>query len=186
MKLQKLTVSAMLTALGVILSFFRFPLSAVTEITLTGLPIAAGGYLFGPWTGMIVGALIDVCGFLLAPKGAFFPGFTISTALMGMVYGLFLYRKTWDGKSERNSILRNGAKGLLFRVILSHFLKTALISLLLNCFWLSVFYGMPFRAVFLSSIPKEAVNFPIEAFLIFTMVQILKRIRPFTDTGRNE
>ena len=45
---QVITVSAMLIALGVILSFLRIPLSTVTEITLTGLPIAVGGYMFGP------------------------------------------------------------------------------------------------------------------------------------------
>ncbi len=38
-----LTASAFLIALGVALSFCRIPLSTVTEITLTGLPIAAGG-----------------------------------------------------------------------------------------------------------------------------------------------
>ena len=61
MNLRLLTTSSILVALGVVLSFFRIPISAVTEITLTGLPIAAGGYLFGPWVGMLIGALIDVC-----------------------------------------------------------------------------------------------------------------------------
>ena len=171
-----LTASAFLIALGVALSFFRIPLSAVTEITLTGLPIAAGGYLFGPWIGMIIGALIDLCGFFIAPNGAFFPGFTISMALMGMIYGMFLYRKNWDNEARPKSLLGAGAKGLALRTVLSHLLKTVFISLLLNCFWLSVFYGMDFSAVFLASIPKEAINFPIEAFLIYSVVRILKRI----------
>lgn len=173
-----LTASALLIALGVVLSLFRIPLSTVTEITLTGLPIAAGGYLFGPWIGMLIGALIDVCGFFVAPKGPFFPGFTISTALMGMVYGLFLYRKCWDNKLGRQSLFRTGTKGLALRVVFSHLLKTVFISLLLNCFWLSVFYGMTFKVVFFASIPKEAVNFPIEVFLIYSVVRILNRIRP--------
>ena len=176
MSVSVLTASAFLIALGVALSFLRIPLSTVTEITLTGLPIAAGGYLFGPWIGMLIGALIDICGFFAAPKGAFFPGFTISTALMGMIYGLFLYRKLWENEARRKSLLSTGEKGLVLRVILSHLLKTVFISLLLNCFWLSVFYGMSFSAVFLASIPKEAINFPIEAFLIYSVVRILKRI----------
>lgn len=173
-----LTTSALLIALGVVLSLFRIPLSTVTEITLTGLPIAAGGYLFGPWIGMLIGALIDICGFFVAPKGPFFPGFTISTALLGMVYGLLLYRKWWDNKTCRMSLFHAGAKGLALRVAFSHLLKTVFISLLLNCFWLSVFYGMTFKVVFLASIPKEAINYPIEVFLIYSVVQILNRIRP--------
>ena len=184
--IQILTTSSLLIALGVVLSLFRIPLSTVTEITLTGLPIAAGGYLFGPWIGMLIGALVDVCGFFAAPKGAFFPGFTVSTALMGMIYGLFLYRNWWDSKRGRQGLLHTGAKGLALRVILAHLLKTVFISLLLNCFWLSIFYGMNFKVVFLASIPKEAINFPFEAFLIYSVVQILKRIRPLRDENSKE
>lgn len=163
---RTLTVSAMLVAVGVVLSFLRIPLSTITEVTLTGLPIAVGGYLFGPAIGFAVGALIDVCGFLIKPMGPFFPGFTLSTGLIGLIYGLFLYRKWWD-KSDSN-------KNLLVRIALAHLVKTILISLLLNCFWLSVFYGMPFKAVFVGSIPKEAINFPIEVFLIFSILRILR------------
>ena len=186
MSLRLLTTSSILIALGVVLSFFRIPLSTVTEITLTGLPIAAGGYLFGPWIGMLIGALIDVCGFFVAPKGPFFPGFTISTALIGMMYGLFLYTKWWDTNDSRQGVLRAGAKGLVLRIVVAHLLKTVLISLLLNCFWLSVFYGMAFKVVFLASVPKEVINFPIEVFLIYSVVQVLKRVRPVRDDSSHE
>ena len=169
----------MLIALGVVLSILIIPLSNITEITLTGLPIAVGGFLFGPWMGFIIGALIDVCGFLAAPRGPFFPGFTLSTALIGMIYGLFLYCGIWEKKSQRQSLLRDGNKGLALRVVLAHLVKTVSISFLLNCYWLSVFYGINFKAVFLGSILKEAINFPIEAFLIYSVIQIVKRIRPF-------
>ena len=156
----------MLVAIGVVLSFLRIPLSTITEVTLTGLPIAVGGYLFGPVIGFIIGALIDVCGFLIKPMGPFFPGFTLSTGLIGMIYGLLLYRKWWE-KSQDN-------KGLAIRIVFAHLVKTVLISLLLNCFWLSVFYGMPFKAVFFGSIPKEAINFPIEVFLIYSILRVLR------------
>ena len=186
MNLRLLTTSSILVALGVVLSFFRIPISAVTEITLTGLPIAAGGYLFGPWVGMLIGALIDVCGFFIAPKGPFFPGFTISTALIGMIYGLFLYREWWDKNIRQQGLLYAGTKGLALRIIVAHLLKTVFISLLLNCFWLSVFYGMTFKVVFLASVPKEGINFPIEVFLIYNVVQILKRVRPIHDDRSHE
>ena len=186
MNLRLLTTSSILVALGVVLSFFRIPISAVTEITLTGLPIAAGGYLFGPWVGMLIGALIDVCGFFIAPKGPFFPGFTISTALIGMIYGLFLYREWWDKNIRQQGLLYAGTKGLALRIIVAHLLKTVFISLLLNCFWLSVFYGMTFKVVFLASVPKEVINFPIEVFLIYSVVQVLKRVRPVRDDSSHE
>ena len=170
---QVITVSAMLIALGVILSFLRIPLSTVTEITLTGLPIAVGGYMFGPWIGFLIGALIDICGYFASPRGAFFPGFTISTALTGMIYGLLLYRRWWDGQAGGRGFA-GGSQKLLLRIAAAHLLKTVFISLMLNCFWLSIFYGMDFSAVFLASVPKEAINFPIEVFLIFSIIRVLR------------
>ena len=157
-----IAISAMLIALGVILSFLRIPLSAVTEITLTGLPIAVGGYMLGPWMGLLIGALIDICGFFAAPKGAFFPG--------------FIYRRWWDAPSGGSRLPGSGPGGLLFRAAAAHLIKTVFISLLLNCFWLSLFYGMNFSAVFIASVPKEAINFPIEVFLIWSIIRVLRRL----------
>lgn len=173
-----ITMSAMFIALGVVLNYIRIPLSNVTEITLTGLPIAASAYMFGPWIGFATGALIDVIGFVIAPKGVYFPGFTISTGLIGMIYGLLLYCNRWKKRGDSASLLRNGNKGLAVRIVLAHFLKTVFISLMLNCFWLSMFYGMEYKVVFIASLPKELINFPIEAFLIYTVINLIKRLRP--------
>ena len=175
--IKNMTIGAMLVAMGVVLSFIRLPLSAVTEITLTGLPMAAGGYMLGPWMGFVIGALIDIIGFLAAPKGAYFPGFTISFGLVGAIYGLLLYHNYWKKRAEKNSVLTNGNKGLVLRIIIAHLTKTLAISLCLNCFWLSVFYGMSFKAVFIASLPKELINFPVEVLLIYSLTVVLKRIR---------
>ena len=79
---KKLTMCAMLVAIGVVLSFLRIPISQITEITLTGLPIAAAAFMFGPVSAAAVGALIDVVGFFVRPMGPYFPGFTISNVLI--------------------------------------------------------------------------------------------------------
>ena len=46
--LYRLTVSAMLLALSVILGFFKIPLTQTSEIRLQFLPVAIEGALFGP------------------------------------------------------------------------------------------------------------------------------------------
>ncbi len=173
---KQLTAGAVLVALGVALTYLRLPLTAVTEITFTGLPIAAGAYLYGPFMGFLIGALIDICGFIMRPMGPYFPGFTISTGLIGAIYGLFLFRMRWERGPAASGLLRNGPGGLILRITLSHLLKTVLISLLLNCFWLSFFYGMPFKAVFLTSIPKEAVNFPFEVCMIYLTLRLVRNV----------
>ncbi len=93
-----------------------------------------------------------------------------------MIYGLLLYHRWWDGQSGSSGPGRRGSYGLLLRTAAAHLLKTVLISLLLNCFWLSIFYGMNFSAVFFASLPKEAVNFPIEVFLICSIIRVLRRL----------
>ena len=178
-RIKKLTMCAMLIAIGVVLSFLRIPISQITEITLTGLPIAAAGFMFGPLSAAAVGALIDVAGFLVRPMGPYFPGFTISNALIGVIYGAFLWQLKWgsDKMREQHPLLASD-RGLLARIALSHLIKTLFVSLLLNCVWLSFFYGMPFKAVIIGSIPKEAINFPIEVALIFTVLKIIQKIKP--------
>ena len=193
---RTITVGAMLVAIGVVLSMVRIPLSTLTEVTLTGIPIAVGGFLFGPVMGFIIGAMIDVTGFIVAPKGPFFPGFTISTGLIGMIYGLFLYRKWWDKKGAEpaaaqgaepaaaptagKNILHDDRKGLAVRVVISHVIKTLAVSLCLNCIWLSLFYGMAFVAVFIASLPKELINIPIESFLIYSVIRLIIRSHVMT------
>ena len=170
---------AMLVAIGVVLSFLRIPISQITEITLTGLPIAAAAFMFGPVSAAAVGALIDVVGFFVRPMGPYFPGFTISNALIGVIYGVFLWQLKWcsDNMREQHPVLASD-RGLLARIALSHLIKTLFISLLLNCVWLSVFYGMPFKAVVIGSIPKEAINFPIEVALIFAVLKVIQKVKP--------
>ncbi|MCR5233974.1 MAG: ECF transporter S component [Lachnospiraceae bacterium] len=64
---KTITTGAMLVALGVIFSFLRIPLTNITEITLTGIPVAVGGFFFGPIVAAVIGALIDVLGFFVHP-----------------------------------------------------------------------------------------------------------------------
>ncbi len=64
----------------------------VKTMTAAALCIAVGGYFFGPVVGAVIGALIDVVGYFVHPTGPFFPGFTISNALIGTIYGLFYGR----------------------------------------------------------------------------------------------
>lgn len=176
MSVKTMTAAALCVAVGVIFSFLRIPLSNITEITLTGIPIAVGGCFFGPVVGAVIGALIDVVGYFVHPTGPFFPGFTISNALIGTIYGLFLWRKWWEAGRGPGILYRDNT-GLLIRITIAHLIKTILISLLLNIMWLSLFYGMPFKAVFIGSLVKEAVNFAIEVALIYFVIRALSRLK---------
>ena len=85
--IKTLTYSAMLAAIGTALSFFRIPLTNITEITLTGLPIVVGGYFFGPAAGAAVGAGGVVIYCLLTSGLRGMPGWSLGNAVIGVLLG---------------------------------------------------------------------------------------------------
>lgn len=62
------------------------------KLSAAFLPIAVTGVMFGPIPAAIVGALGDILSFIIAPTGAYFPGFTINGFITGFIYGMFLYK----------------------------------------------------------------------------------------------
>ena len=121
---QHIVLLALLVALQVVLG-------NLTQVPLVGkqfnfgfLPVAVAGALLGVPGGLIVGALGDFIGAHLFPAGAYFPGFTLTSALVGVLYALPLYRQ----------------KPSVVRVIIAVALATVL-NLFLNSLWLSMLYG---------------------------------------------
>ncbi|MCR5746544.1 MAG: folate family ECF transporter S component [Lachnospiraceae bacterium] len=152
--LQRLTISAMMLAISVILGLFKIPLSQVSEIRLQFLPIAVEGMLFGPLYGGIAGALSDILCYIVRPTGPFFPGFTISAAIQGMIYGLMLYKSS-----------------SMPRIILAQVIDCIIVSLLLNPIWLMLLYGNAFIPMFIGRLPKVLIMFPINTVLLAAVIK---------------
>lgn len=157
---RRLTVAAMLLALSVILSFLKIPVTNLIEIRFNSLPIAAVGYLFGPVMGGIVGMLADILGYIVKPTGPFFPGFTISSAITGIIYGTLLWRKDVT----------------LPRLALAEAVQTVVVSIFLNSYFLSVLYGNGFSVVLSARLLKSIVMFPINVMLLFAIMKPLSNI----------
>ena len=84
----------LLIAMQIILLRFLSIQTVLIRIDFAFIPIAFGAMLYGPLKGGIAAATGDVVSFILFPPPfPFFPGFTITAFLVGVVYGLFLYRK---------------------------------------------------------------------------------------------
>ena len=151
---RQLTVSAMLLAVSVIFGLFKIPISQVSEIRLQFLPVAIDGMLFGPLYGGIVGALSDILCYIVRPTGPFFPGFTLSAAIQGVIYGLVL-RKGQDLK----------------HVILAQGIDCILISMILTPIWLKLLYGNAFFAVFGARLLKVLIMFPNNVILLMLIMK---------------
>ena len=131
---------ALLMALYVVLSqFLSIRIGSFLKIGFAFFPAAVAARLFGPAGGIAVYALGDMIGGILFPTGgAYYPGFTLTYVLMGLVYGIFLYRKS-----------------SLLRVTLAAVVNMGLFSFLLNSFWLSRLYGSEFTALLATRWPQS-------------------------------
>ena len=111
--------------------------------------------------GLIVGALGDFIGAHLFPAGAYFPGFTLTGALVGVLYALPLYRR----------------KPTVPRVILAVLLAT-IVNLFLNSLWLSMLYG---SKTYWGWVTARAgvylVEAPVQMLVMFLCLRALGRLR---------
>ncbi len=114
----------LLIALEVVLSRFLSVATGSVKIGVQFMPIAIAAMLYGPLWGGAVGALADLVGALAFPIGAYFPGFTISAFLAGMIYGLFLYNR----------------KVTKYNAMIAAALISVVVRMLLDSFWLYQFF----------------------------------------------
>ena len=136
---RTLTSMALLIALEIVLSRFLSISAWNTKIGFAFVPVVIAAILLGPLYAGIVGAAADFLGALLFPIGAYFPGFTLTAFLMGLCYGLFLYR--------------NQSFPRILGAVAVHQL---ILSLLLNTLWISLLYGSPYAPLLLSRLPSAS------------------------------
>ncbi len=87
--------------LGLIIPIAGLP---ALKINFSSIPLIMVGIFYGPAAGFMAGAISDVVGYMINPMGgAYFPGFTLSSALTGMIPGL-IYKLL---KSKKNLIKQN-------------------------------------------------------------------------------
>lgn len=91
--LIKMTMSAMVIALYFVFDrFFAINLLA-NQYKLSFIPLILAAVFLGPVWGIAVGGIGDLLSAVLMPTGPYFPGFTIVSALMGLIFGLLCYKK---------------------------------------------------------------------------------------------
>ena len=146
---KKLTVVSLMVALNVVLSRFLSINAWNIKIGFTFVTVFAVAYLLGPIYGAITGALGDLIGALLFPIGEYFPGFTLTAALTGMMYGILL-----KGNTE--------TKNVLIATIISQ----EILSLFLNTYWIHVLYNASFKGLFVTRIVQAIILTIVEFFTI--------------------
>ena len=150
MSTEALVITGFMTALSVVLSKLVSINISFLRIGFGFLPIAVLAMLYGPLVAAIGYGLADLLGAWLFPTGAFFPGFTVSAVLTGLVFGFVLYKK----------------EVTFARALLASSIVCLCINLLLNTLWLTFILGKGFTVLLASRAVKEIVAIPVMAVLI--------------------
>lgn len=157
---QTLTTVGLFLAIQMVLSSYgTIQVNDSLKISLAHLALAPTAMLFGPVAAALQGAMSDILGFLLKPTGPYFPGFTISAALGGVIYGLFLFesdRKLWR----------------LCSPVQYH----GIVNIMLNTLFLTMLYGPSQAALLPVRALKNAMQFPIDCLLLTAVCRTVQKI----------
>ena len=143
-------MSAILIALDVVLTRLLAINTPVMKIGLGFAAVALSAMLYGSWWAALTAGLGDFIGAILFPTGAYFPGFTLTAACTGLIFGLCLYQRPalW-----RWAILAAGLNTLL----ISFFANTALICYI---------SGNAFSVMLKARAIQLAVMFPVQSLVL--------------------
>lgn len=154
---QKLTVKSYsiigaLVAMEIILSRFLSIHTWNLKIGFSFVPIIVTAMLFGGVYAGLVGAIGDIIGAILFPVGPYFPGFTITAFLNGVIFAFFLKKKP-----------------TFMNIVISVLLVQIVGSLGLNTFWISMLYGSPFWPLFATRIYQTIIMSVVQIVVTYVL-----------------
>lgn len=161
---KQLCALALLIAVGVVLGRL-VPVISVwnTKIEFSFVAVMLAACIAGPIGGMVTGALIDFIGAILVPTGPYFPGFTATAALTGLVFGLLLYKKCNIG-----------------RIVIAVLSTQIVCGFLLNTLFISILYTKAFTVLLATRAIQVVVMSVIEivfAELVLDRAKLVQRIK---------
>jgi ECF transporter S component (folate family) len=160
MNLKKLITLAFLVAISVLLGRIfdlRIPVTGVETLRLGlgALPIMLAGLSFGPFYGALAGGVADLIGIWLFPQGPFFPHFTLTSMLNGLLPPL-LVRPPYKFIS------------VFWAVAVT---RICVHSLLLSYF-LAYLFHLHFLLIMLPNLFGQIIFIPVFAYLLYKLLKL--------------
>lgn len=163
---KNLVLCGLMAGLGVVLGYVAtVQVGQYIRIGFSMVPNRIVDFAFGPVAGGIFGGVLDILKYFMTPagsSGSFFPGFTLSSILTSILYGMILYRRPLT----------------LSRVIVAEVLEKIFIDLILNTIWLSILYGTPFWVNLFGTgrIIAKLVQLPVDIVIVFVLLKAMQKI----------
>ena len=154
----RLVICGMLIAVDVVLTRIGSINLWDRRIGFSFVAVAFAAYLYGPLGGALVHGLADAVGAILFPTGPYFPGFTLTAALIGCLYGLCFYRT-----------------GKVWRIALGVVSSQVVCSIALNTVWLSITRHMPVWALLPGRLLQAAIMTPVQLIVLPLLLTAVER-----------
>lgn len=155
----KVAIFAILIALQVVIAQFLTIHTEILKISLSFIPMVIAGRMFGFVGAGLIAGIGDVLQAFLFPVGAWFPPITITTVLIGMVFGLFF---------------KNGTS--FVRVLITVLITELVFSMFITPIWLTMLQGIDYWFILCSRLPQIAVMIAVKLLLIPPVLKMTDRI----------
>ena len=159
----RLILCALFIAMQVVLSRFLSINLQYLKIGFSFIPIMFASYLFGPAGGVAVATVSDLIGSIAFPSGPFFPGFTVTAALSGLIYGLSFHKNCSTAK-----------------IVAGVFVNEFFCSGILNTLWLSIMYTSDFKTLIATRVWQAVAMATVQivfAEIFFNRLKIADKLK---------
>ncbi len=154
---KPLVFAGVFVALTILFTYVFSIQTPFLRLSFGFLPIAVFAALFGPLRSGLMAAAADLLGTALFSPGMYFPGFTLSSFLTGMIFGSFLHKQELDLK----------------QICIPFILIFVFVDLCLNTLWLTMLYHKAASLFFLSRFVKNSICLPIHIGLFYSVYKPL-------------
>lgn len=160
--LFKIILTALLIALNLVLERIVPSYKLWNQdISFGFVAVAFAAAFLGTPYAIAVAGMGDLIGSLVFPFGAYFPGFTLTNCIYGLILGEFLYKNATAAK-----------------VIICVALNKIVCSLILNTLWISIMYRGGVDAFFVVLVPR------LIGTAITTAIEIITLLLVFSDKSK--
>ena len=157
--LETLVCLAILTALQVVLSRFLSVQMWNMKYGFSFIPVMLAANLYGSLGAAAVYGVGDLIGALVFPTGTYFPGFTLTAVITGVVWGLLLKGKIKPVKA-----------------VCAVVSVQVCCSFLLNSYWISFISGAPYASQLAVRWPQSLGYAVIHLVFIFALLERLSKL----------
>ncbi len=162
-RLFKIILTAMLIAINVILERFLAYSIWNQTVSFGFIAVAFAAAFLGTPYAVAVAGFGDLIGSLLFPFGAYFPGFTVTNCIYGLILAEFIYKNATPVK-----------------IVIGVVLNKIVCTLILNTLWISIMYRGGVDAFFIvlpTRLPGAALMTVVELVILLPVFSQKSKIR---------